>query len=52
MLHNEIYIGKLRWKGYVVDAIHDPIIDNLTFCEVEKLLIGRGRKRQKVRTSS
>lgn len=31
ILRNQLYIGKIKYKGVIYDGVHEPIIDNDTF---------------------
>lgn len=36
ILHNRLYIGKIKYKGVEYDGIHEPIIDEDTFNKVQQ----------------
>ena len=50
MLRNVFYIGKIRVPEYkedeevIVDGIHEPLIDEETFNEVQRILDGKSKK--------
>ncbi len=41
MLNNQIYIGKIPWKGQIYQGHHQPLVDEATFWAVQKKLTGR-----------
>jgi len=56
ILTNVVYIGKVKWRGEVVEGRHEPLIEVPTFERVNQLLAmnrrgGRGRKRMKFYTT-
>ena len=42
LLSNPTYIGKVRWRDQLFDAIHEPLIDNETFNLAQAILQERG----------
>jgi site-specific DNA recombinase len=42
IVSNPTYVGKIRWRDRLFDAIHEPLIDELTFKRAQTILRERG----------
>ena len=49
LLRHPFYIGKIRWRGREYEGKHDPIIDEHTWQQVQKILDGRNNSKNRVR---
>lgn len=38
LLHNQFYLGKVRYRGQYYDGLHEPMVDEKLFDEVQKRL--------------
>lgn len=47
VLRNSVYIGKVHFLGQEYDGIHEPIIEEATFAEVNRILRSSERENQK-----
>ena len=47
VLRNSVYIGKVHFFGQEYDGIHEPIIEEATFAEVNRILRSSERENQK-----
>ena len=52
ILSNPIYLGRLTHKGQVNDGLHDPIVDQKTWDEVQRLLTEHATRRTGSRQDS
>ena len=52
ILSNPIYLGRLTHKGQVHDGLHDPIVDQKTWDEVQRLLTEHATRRTGSRQDS
>ena len=52
ILSNPIYVGRLTHKGQIHEGIHDPIVDNETWDQVQRLLAEHAQHRAGSRQDS
>ncbi len=46
MLHNPVYIGKIRWRDQIFDGQHKPLVSKELFDHVQQLKQKRNRKKK------
>ena len=49
LLRHPFYIGKIRWRGREYEGKHDPIIDEHSWQQVQRILDGRNNSKNTVR---
>lgn len=46
ILRNPVYVGRFYWNDVLYDGLHEPLIDELTWQQVQDVLDGRGRNKR------
>lgn len=46
MLRNPVYAGRFYWNDQLFEGIHEPIVDEATWQDVQDVLDGRGRNKR------